>query len=128
LQPKVIGESASQVHYWITSLDYRSGYDPVFNELVSESSGFLRHDLALGARGRRDGEPSLRRKISAAQGLDQTQHMVETCPPLVASPRLGRLKNSTTLASSRRTTLSECGQLVPAEHRLKGDRNAYEEI
>ena len=27
----------------------------------------------------------------------------------------------------KRTTLSECGQLQAAEHRLKGDRNAYEE-
>jgi hypothetical protein len=25
-------------------------------------------------------------------------------------------------------TLSECGQLLAAEHRLKGDRNAHEEI
>jgi hypothetical protein len=68
LQPKVIGETGSQVHYWITSLDYRSGYDPVFNELVSESSRLPASRLALGARGRRDDEPSLKRKISAAQG------------------------------------------------------------
>ena len=48
------------------------------------------------------------------------------CPH--AASRGPGLSNSSPLASSRRTTLSECDQLVPAEHRLKGDCNAYEEI
>jgi hypothetical protein len=62
-------------------LDHRSGYDPVFNELVSESSGFRRQAWLWGARGRRDDEPSLELKFSAAQGQDQTNTWLKHALP-----------------------------------------------